>query len=212
MAVVDDHPLFRDGVANTLAAAAMIEVVAQGASAAEALTIAADHLPDVMLLDVSMPGGGIEAAKTLSKAFPAVKVIILTVSESDEHFSAALENGARGYVLKGVSGPELINTVNAIQRGEQYVTPGLAARLLTRLKQDPPRRAPGEPDDALSELTTREYQILEKVSRGLTNKEIAAAFQISEKTVKHYMSNIMQKLHVRNRVEALLKLKAKQAG
>jgi two-component system nitrate/nitrite response regulator NarL len=201
VAVIDDHPLFREGVAHTIRSSKVLEVVAEGACADDAVRIAEDELPDIVLLDVSMPGGGIEAARAISRVCPIVKTIMLTVSESEEHVAQALEAGAHGYVLKGTSGPELINTMRAVSRGESYVSPGLAARLLTLSKRQ--TRTAAQQND-LPELTKREEQILDLVARGLTNKEIARGLTISEKTVKHYMTNIMQKLHVRNRVEAVL--------
>jgi two-component system nitrate/nitrite response regulator NarL len=208
VAVIDDHPLFREGVAHTLRSSKMVEVVAEGASSDDALRIAESYSPDVMLLDVSMPGGGIEAARAISRTCPDVKMIMLTVSESEEHVSEALEAGALGYVLKGTSGLELVATTSAIYRGESYVSPGLAARLLAQSK----RQAHAvEEESCLPELTKREEQILDNVGRGLTNKEIARGLNISEKTVKHYMTNIMQKLQVRNRVEAVLALQKKSA-
>ena len=206
IAVIDDHPLFREGAATTLRSDDEFEVVAEGASADDAIRIAQDELPDVILLDVSMPGGGIKAARAIARACPVVKMIMLTVSESEDHVAAALEAGARGYVLKGIRGPELVRTVRAIHEGETYVTPGLAARLLVQLRQAAP--APAVKSE-FSELTPREAQILDLVARGLTNKEIARDLALSEKTVKHYMTNVMQKLQVRNRVEAVMAMRAK---
>jgi two-component system, NarL family, nitrate/nitrite response regulator NarL len=203
VAVVDDHPLFREGVTHVIRNSKVLELVGEGATADDAIRIAKDKLPDIILLDVNMPGGGIEAARVIARVCPVVKMIMLTVSESEEHVTQALETGAHGYVLKGTSNSELINTLCAVSRGESYVTPGLAARLLTLLRRRPPVSAHKHD---LSELTERENQILDHVARGLTNKEIAKGFEISEKTVKHYMTNIMQKLHARNRVEAVLTL------
>jgi two-component system, NarL family, nitrate/nitrite response regulator NarL len=208
VAVIDDHPLFREGVAHTIRSSKMLEVVAEGACADDAIRIVKDELPDIVLLDVSMPGGGIEAARAISHSCPDVKTIMLTVSESEEHVSQALAAGAQGYVLKGTSGPELINTMRAVARGESYVSPSLAARLLTVS-----RRAPqvSTEDGDRADLTPREEGILDHVAQGMTNKEIARRLNISEKTVKHYMTNIMQKLHVRNRVEAVLVFQRKPA-
>jgi DNA-binding NarL/FixJ family response regulator len=158
-------------------------------------------LPDIVLLDVSLPGGGMEAARAIVKACPVVKIIMLTVSESEEHVQQAMAAGVHGYVLKGTSGPELINTLRAVARGEYYVTPTFAARILAHTRR-PPKAPPR--DDGNGDLTKREEQILNRVADGLTNKEIAGALQISEKTVKHYMTNILQKLQVRNRVEAAM--------
>jgi two-component system, NarL family, nitrate/nitrite response regulator NarL len=203
VAVVDDHPLFREGVAQVIRSSHALEVVGEGATADDAIRIAKNDLPDIILLDVNMPGGGIEAARAIARECPIVKLIMLTVSESEEHVTQALETGAHGYVLKGTSGSELISTLCAVARGESYVTPGLAARLLT---QTNPRTPVAAHHHDLPDLTERENQILDHVARGLTNKEIAKNFDISEKTVKHYMTNIMQKLNARNRVEAVLAL------
>src|SRR5688572_8384145 len=123
VAIVDDHPLFREGVAFTLGAQPDIEVVAEGESAADALRIAAERMPDVMLLDVSMPGGGLDAVRQIAAAFPVVKVVMLTVSENEDDVTAALRAGARAYVLKGVAARELGRILRAVAAGEVYVTP-----------------------------------------------------------------------------------------
>ena len=209
VAVIDDHPLFREGVAHTIQRSGVLEVIGEGATADDAVRIAKTELPDIVLLDVNMPGGGVEAARAISNACPVVKIIMLTVSESEEHVHQAMEAGVRGYVLKGTSGHELVNTLRAVARGEYYVTPRLAARILA-LSKKPSKSA--DPHDALPELTKREEQILDRVARGLTNKEIAKDLNISEKTVKHYMTNIMQKLQVRNRVEAVMTARRRSVG
>lgn len=206
VAVVDDHPLFREGVAMTISTDKSVEVVGQGSTAEHAIQIAQDLLPDVLLLDISLPGGGIEATREIARLFPYIKVIMLTASENEDHVSGALEAGARGYVLKGICAADLIRTVHAVHQGESYVTPQLAARLLTTMKDKVARPSA---DDALPTLTRREEQILDAVAQGLTNKEVARLLSISEKTVKHYMTNIMHKLQVRNRVEAALIAKRK---
>lgn len=207
--LVDDHPMLRDGVASTLEAEPDFEVVGQGSNADEALTLARDLMPDLILLDVSMGGGGLNAAQKIAAACPIVKIVMLTVSEDEEDVLAALKAGARGYVLKGVSGPELVRIVRTINRGESYVTPSLAASLLVELREQNGDQEPAP--DPLSELTDRERQILELVATGRSNKEIAEEVFLSEKTIKHYMTNILQKLQVRNRVEAAL-LAQKSAG
>ncbi len=206
IAIVDDHPLFREGVAATLNNDAALEVIGQGGNAEQAIQLALDLLPDVLLLDISLPGGGIEATREIVRLCPYVKVIMLTASENEQHVSSALEAGARGYILKGIGAAELIRTIHAIHGGEHYVTPQLAARLLSIMKKSgstPPVA------DALPDLTKREEQILDGVAEGKTNKEIARILNISEKTVKHYMTNIMHKLQVRNRVEAALVVRKK---
>jgi two-component system, NarL family, nitrate/nitrite response regulator NarL len=207
IAIVDDHPMFRDGVAMTLASDPTIELVGQGSTAENAIQISQDILPDVLLLDISLPGGGIPATREIARLFPYIKVIMLTASENEEHVSGALEAGARGYILKGIGAAELLRTVHAVHHGESYVSPQLAARLLTTMRTRPPAPAI---DDPLPSLTKREEQILDAVANGRTNKEVAKQLNISEKTVKHYMTNIMHKLQVRNRVEAALMAKKKQ--
>ena len=202
VAVVDDHPLFREGVANTLAASPNIEVVGQGESAEDAVRLAGDLLPDILLLDISMKGGGINAAREISTAYPVVKIVMLTVSEREEDVAASLKAGARGYILKGVSARDLVAAVQSIHKGESYVTPTLAANLLLEWREGP--GAMDMPTTRLDDLTGRERQILELLTTGCSNKEIARELDLSEKTVKHYMTNILQKLQVRNRVEAAL--------
>ncbi len=199
--VVDDHPMLREGVAMTLAAEADFEVVGQGGSAEEAINLADEFLPELMLLDISMPGGGINAVSTICQRYPVIKCIILTVSENEQDVLDAMKAGARGYVLKGVSGPSLVNIIRRVQQGEAYVTPSLAAALLKEWHEDD---ADKQKTNIFEALTKREKQILEKVATGLSNKEIANKLFLSEKTIKHYMTNILQKLQVRNRVEAAL--------
>jgi two-component system nitrate/nitrite response regulator NarL len=205
--LVDDHPLFREGVARTLGTEADFEVVGQGVGADDAIQLTRDILPDVVLLDISMPGGGIEAARQIAIACPVVKIVMLTVSEHDDDVVAALQAGARGYILKGVSGPELVRIIRAVEQGESYVSPDLAARLLVEIRRtDATHR---DAYDPLSALTAREEQVLKLLSRGLSNKEIGRELDLQEKTVKHYMTNILQKLQVRNRVEAALMAREK---
>ncbi|HUS16807.1 MAG TPA: response regulator transcription factor [Chloroflexia bacterium] len=199
--LADDHPLLRAGVAATLAAESDIEVVGQGGSADEAVQLVQEWLPDVILLDIHMPGSGLEAAATIAATCPVTRVVMLTVSADEDDLLAALKVGARGYVLKGAPGHELVRVVRSVCGGESYVPPALAAALLRGMSSGPPA---GTPVDPLQELTAREHEILEGVATGRSNKEIAASLFLSEKTVKHYMTNILQKLQVRNRVEAAL--------
>lgn len=201
--VVDDHPLFLEGVVQTLEAEDDISVVGKGSSATDALSLAVDNLPDVILLDVSMPGGGISAARSIALACPVVRIGMLTVSESDDDVVQSLQAGAHGYILKGIGGGELVHVVKALHAGDLYVSPSLAAQLLTESKNavQSNRR---EYNKALDELTPREEQILERIAQGLSNREIGEKLCISEKTVKNYVTNVLQKLHVRNRVEAAM--------
>lgn len=199
--LIDDHPLLREGVATTLNSSDIIEVIGEGADADDALRLATDLLPDIILLDVSMPGGGINAAAAISAACPVVKIAMLTVSEHDEDVLGSLKNGATGYILKGISGPELLEVIRDLYAGQSYVSPSLAARLLSDATTSGPNTLSSS-DDAFSTLTAREENILKLIARGLSNKEIGLDLGIAEKTVKHYVTNVLQKLQVRNRVEA----------
>jgi two-component system, NarL family, nitrate/nitrite response regulator NarL len=195
--VADDHPLFREGVITSLRTAADIEIVGQAADAEGAVRIVREQVPDLALLDVTMPGGGLEAARNIATACPATRIVMLTVSEDEDDLLAAMKAGASGYVLKGVASQELLDIVRAVSGGEVYVVPSLAFALLREMSK--PR-----PADPLAELSARERQVLELVATGLSNQEIGIKLGLAEKTVKHYMTNILTKLQVRSRVEAAL--------
>jgi two-component system, NarL family, nitrate/nitrite response regulator NarL len=195
--VADDHPLFRDGVINSLQSSPDVVVVGQAENADGALRVVREELPDVVLLDVTMPGGGIEAARSIAAACPSTRIIMLTVSEDEDDLLAAMKAGASGYVLKGVSARELASVVRSVSNGEVYVAPTLAWGLLREMS-GPPAANP------LAELSARERQVLELVGGGLSNQEIGLKLGLAEKTIKHYMTNILTKLQVRSRVEAAL--------
>jgi DNA-binding NarL/FixJ family response regulator len=195
--VADDHPLFREGVITSLRTAHDIEVVGQAADADGAVRVVREQVPDLALIDVTMPGGGLEAARKIATACPATRIVMLTVSEDEDDLLAAMKAGASGYVLKGVASHELLAIVRAVSGGEVYVAPTLAFALLREMSK--PRQA-----DPLADLSTRERQVLELVATGLSNQEIGLKLGLAEKTVKHYMTNILTKLQVRSRVEAAL--------
>lgn len=197
--VADDHPIFRDGLIKSLEETGEFRVVAKAGNAAEAIQMADQKRPDIALLDLSMPGSGISAAKAISNAQSAGRVAMLTVSEEDEDVSAALASGALAYILKGVSASELRRILKGVHQGEAHVTPNLAAKVLSIMATTPKVEAVGSP---LDNLTKREEDILRLVATGQSNREIADALALQEKTVKHYMTTIMGKLHARNRVEA----------
>ncbi len=200
--IIDDHPLFRDGVVNTLKAESDFEVIGEGANADDAIRLTSELLPDLVLLDLSIPGGGLNAAQVIAHRVPVTKIVILTASEAEEDLMGALKVGARAYILKGVAARELVRIVRATYAGEAYVTPTLAASLLSEMTgRASGTRAPANP---LDELSAREREILELVAAGKSNKEIGYQLHLTEKTVKHHMTNILQKLQVRNRVEAAL--------
>ncbi len=200
--IIDDHPIYRQGLVHTLNAEADFDVVGEGECASDAVRIAANLTPDLLLLDISMPGGGIEAAEMVAEASPSINIVMLTVSESEEHVSKTMRLGCSGYILKGISGPDLVRTVREIHLGSNYVSPGLAAQLLSQNNRS--LSASSKTTNLLEELSHREQQILDLVALGQSNKEVANQLELSEKTVKHYMTSIMQKLNVRNRVEATL--------
>jgi DNA-binding NarL/FixJ family response regulator len=196
--VVDDHPLFRAGVVHALKREPDITVVGEASSGEEALTLASELMPDIMLLDMSLPNwNGLQTTQKVTTVCPATGVVILTVSEDKDTLLGAFRAGARAYVLKGVALKELTRVVRAVASGEVYVSPSLAAEILVSLERSP---AP----DPLQELTEREHEILALIGSGLTNRGIGERLQLSEKTIKHYVTNIFQKLQVRSRVEAAL--------
>jgi DNA-binding NarL/FixJ family response regulator len=194
--VADDHPMFRAGVVASLRELPDVTVLAEASDAATALQLAREWLPDVALLDITMPGSGLEAARGIAAACPATRVVMLTVSEDEDDLLAVMKAGASGYVLKGASAAELGRVLHAVAAGEVYVAPGLAWGLLREMSK--PRTTP------LDELTVREREVLELVAEGLSNQEIGDRLGLAEKTIKHYMTNILGKLQVRSRVEAAL--------
>jgi two-component system nitrate/nitrite response regulator NarL len=199
--VVDDHPLYRAGVVRTLAEAGGITVVGEGGSAADALQLAEKARPHMILLDISMPGGGIEAARAITHSHPEIAIVMLTASEDDDDVMESLAAGARGYVLKGVGAHDLLTVIRSVASGGSYVPPSLASRLLLAMKAG---GSEAGATDLLSTLTEREEQILRLVSDGRSNKEVGRELGLQEKTVKHHMTSILQKLQVRNRTEAAI--------
>lgn len=204
LALVDDHPLIREGVSRSLAETGRFTILGEGASAEDAVRLAREHRPDIMLVDISMPGGGHEAVAGIRRELPDQKIVILTVSESDDDLTAALNAGVEGYVLKGVGAKSLGEILEMVAAGESYVPPALAARMLASLKELSTRAAGDEP---LARLSRRERQIAGFVANGLSNKEIAIELDLQEKTVKYHMTRILAKLGVRNRTEAAIAMR-----
>ena len=204
LAVVDDHPLFREGVTRSLVEHGGFEIVGEGASAEDAMRIVGESAPEILLLDISLPGGGMSAVRDILERRPAQKIVMLTVSETRDDVTGALNHGVRGYVLKGVGSNMLAEILRNVAAGEVYVSPVLSARLLSDLTaiQAAPRDA-----DPLRQLTEREAEILRLVAGGMSNKEVASRLTLQEKTVKHHMTRVLAKLNVRNRTEAAMMLR-----
>ena len=203
--VIDDHPLLLDGLISTLEEASDIRVVGAGENYDDALALTHKWLPDLILLDISMPGGGIEATRDIHEAFPSIKIVMLTASEDEKNVLSSFQAGACAYILKGIGGKELVDIVRKVSEGETFITPSLAGCLLANSSYN----TPSHEDKLLAKLNERENTILKGLERGLTNKEIAGELCLSEKTIKHYMTNILQKLQVKNRVQAALMSKNK---
>ncbi len=200
--VVDDHPLYRDGVVFALESEPDMEVVAQGETANDAFQIAHSHTPDVLVLDMNLPGGGLNAITKIALRCSETKILMLTVVDDQEEVRTALRKGARGYLLKGTGSSELVNAIRVVSKGQSYVSPSFAAQLILarRTNGNRAREAP----DRFPELSDREEQILMLILRGLSNRLIGDELGLTEKTVKGYVTAIMEKLQVRNRVEAAM--------
>ena len=204
IAIVDDHPLFREGVTRSLSEIGGFEIVGEGATAQDAERIASTVQPDILLLDISMPGGGLSAVASILAVHPAQKIVMLTVSETNADVTTALNAGVQGYILKGVGSRALADILRNVAAGEGYLTPTLSARLLSDLQS--PQSANGVAD-RLRQLTERQTEILRLVAEGLSNKEVALRLELQEKTVKHHMTGVLSKLNVRNRTEAALMMR-----
>ena len=198
--IADDHPIFRAGLARSIAESGEFEVVGEAGDADAAVAQVSEATPDLVLLDISMPGNGIAAAARIAAQHPRVRIAMLTASEADHDIMAAMKAGAIGYVLKGVSATELLDVLREVAAGRAHISPELAARVFAAMQ------APGQARDraGIEDLTKREEDILRRVARGLSNKETASELGLQEKTVKHYMTIILEKLQARNRVEAAL--------
>ncbi|NKK78068.1 response regulator transcription factor [Rhizobium leguminosarum] len=194
--VVDDHPLFREGVTRSLSEISGFIVVGEGASSDDAAMIATDNHPDIMLLDVSMPGGGLSAISDVLARSPTTKVLMLTVSEEVDTLLGALQRGAMGYVLKGVGSRGLAEAIQTVLRGSRYISPTMSAKVMENSLN-------GGTSDK-SSLTPREREVMDLVAQGLSNKHIGLRLNLQEKTVKHHMTQILSKLGASNRTEAAL--------
>ncbi|UUP19819.1 response regulator [Nitratireductor thuwali] len=201
IAVIDDHPLFREGVTRSLLEIGGFQIVGEGGTGEDALRIVQQKRPDILLMDISMPCGGTSAIRPILEMVPDQKIIMLTVSEASDDVTRALSSGAKGYVLKGVGSRALAEAIRTVASGESYVTPTLSARLLS---DRPARTDLSSKSDLVSDLTDREREILKLVAAGLSNKRVALQLGLQEKTIKHHMTHILAKLRVSNRTEAAM--------
>ena len=205
--IADDHPHFRDGLRALLLSAPDIEVVGEAADGEEAVRLAARLQPDVILMDLNMPGtGGIEATSRILYASPKILILVISMYEDDDSVFAALKAGARGYLLKGALKAEILRAIRSVMSGEAIFGPAIARRLMQYFSA--PR--PEAPKESFPELTEREHEILELIAHHETNPEIARRLHLSQKTVRNHVSNIFTKLQVSDRAQAIIR--AREAG
>jgi DNA-binding NarL/FixJ family response regulator len=197
--LADDHALFRDGIASLLATRSY-DVVGQASSGAEAVRLADELKPDLILMDIRMPGqNGLAATRLIKASQPNSRIVILTVSEDDADLFEAIKSGASGYLPKSLQASQFFELIEAVLRGEAGLTPELASKILHEFARAAAPPAESDTDD----LTPREREVLGLVAQGATNAEVAERLVVSENTVKFHMKNILQKLHARNRAEVV---------
>ncbi|MDX1663645.1 MAG: response regulator transcription factor [Candidatus Promineifilaceae bacterium] len=205
--IADDHPLFRKGMRALLESMPGIEVIGEAQNGREAVAMATEQQPDVVLMDLQMPeGSGLGATRELSEVSPSVYILVVTLFEDDESVFAALQAGARGYILKDADEEEMMRAIRAVGKGEAIFSPAIATRVLDYFAAG--RRHVGE--EIFPELTDREREILTLIARGDTNADIAEQLTIAVKTVRNHVSNIYSKLQVADRAQAVIR--AREAG
>ena len=205
--IADDHAVFRWGLRTLLGSEPDLEVVAEAATGNEVGERAAELRPDVILMDIQMPGlNGIEATRHILEANPDVGVVVLTMFEDDESVFSAMRAGARGYVLKGAHPSEILKVLRAVGDGEAHFGPEIARRLMNFFSAP----KPASPEEAFPELSSREREILDLIARGHSNAKIAARLFVSPKTVANHLSHIFTKLQVADRAHAMIR--AREAG
>jgi DNA-binding NarL/FixJ family response regulator len=205
--IADDHALFRGGLTALFLSVPDTEVVGEASTGGEAVALAADLQPDVVLMDIQMPDvNGIEATRAVVRDSPHVGVIVVTMFEDDDSVFAAMRAGARGYVLKGADQEEILKVIRAVAAGEAHFGPEIARRLMGFFAT--PR--PAAPTEAFPELTAREREVLDLIAAGHNNREIAKSLYLSPKTVRNHISNIFTKLQVADRAQAIVR--AREAG
>lgn len=206
--LVDDQALFREGLRTLLSVQSDFKVVAEAGNGEEALRLAATHQPDVVLMDLRMPIlDGVSTTKRLHSLYPECKVIVLTTFDDDEYVFDGLRAGAVGYLLKDTSSEKLFEAVHAAARGEYFLLPSITAKVMAEFSRISPQAEHRE-DSAGISLSTREMEILSLVATGASNKEIAEQLVIAEGTVKNHLTNILGKLGVQDRMQAVIKAKS----
>lgn len=200
--IVDDHTLFREGLAGILNAQPDFEVVGEAGDGLEALVKARELVPDLILMDIGMPGfDGLEATRRIKQELPATTIVMLTVRDEEEKLFKAIQYGAQGYLLKSIHSREMVRLLRGAIQGEAAITPALAGRMLEEFRRLS-RLMPPEASEESITLTYREQEVLSLAAEGKTDKEIADVLQVSLHTVKSHMRNVLAKLHVSNRYEA----------
>jgi two-component system, NarL family, nitrate/nitrite response regulator NarL len=208
IAIVDDHPLLMAGVASVLGQTPGLNVVATGSSAADILNLATNNHLDAMVVDLKMPGDTFQAIKDLHAAVPQIRIIVFTASTTTDHAIQALDAGAGAFVLKGSPAADLAAAIEATGRGEVYITPAFAAKVIMAQHSKTLEKLSAEK----ARLSVREEQIVRLLLRGKQNREIARDLALNEKTIKGYMTNLMSKLNARNRLEAVIAAQRLQLG
>lgn len=204
--IADDHQLFRDGLRALFHSVEDIEMIGEASDGETAVREIAELQPDVVLMDIQMPGmNGIEATRTLSAGKHQMGIIILTMFEDDDSVFAAMRAGARGYILKGADQHEVLRTIRAVSDGEALFGPDIAGRLMGFFSELPQTNS-----EVFPELTEREHEVLELIARGLSNQRIADRLVIANKTVRNHVSNIFSKMQVADRAQAIVR--AREAG
>jgi two-component system NarL family response regulator len=202
--VVDDHALFRRGLQMVLEQEPDIEVVGEASDGSEAVATAADTLPDIVLMDVRMPKrGGIDACTAIHETVPSAKIIMLTISDEEADLYDAIKAGAMGYLLKEISIEEVASAIRAVHGGQSLISPSMATKLLTEFASMI-KKADDRQQFPTPRLTDREMEVLKLVAKGLNNREIAKQLFISENTVKNHVRNILEKLQLHSRMEAVV--------